>query len=303
MPLLKEEAERLSNNMLEAGVIEEIVDRDDLFAIFPFMRVNGKAYVYTREKFVSEAPFVDPNDTIAESAATFDEVTTTLKIIAGDVDVDKFLQTTMGDTNNQKAIQILEKAKGLARQFKKTLITGNSTDNSKQFDGLEKLCVASQVLTAGDGKNSASLTLTLLDELLDKIPLGADCLIMRGEHIRAFRTLMRAAGGNTAVDLMLEEFGRPMLTHNGVPILRNDFIPEYKVGPESSEVKCANIYAARFNEVNGVHGIYGGDNAGIVVEEIGTVQNKDATRTRVKWYVGTALKATHALAMLKNVAI
>lgn len=303
MPLLKVEAEKLSNNMLEAGVIEEIIDRDDLFAIFPFMRVNGKAYVYNREKTISEAPFVDPNETITEGAATFDEVTTTLKIIAGDVDVDKFLQTTMGDTNNQKAIQILEKAKGLARQFKKTLITGNSSSNTKQFDGLEKLCVAEQVLTAGDGTNSTSLTLTLLDELLDKIPLGADCLIMRGEHIRAFRTLMRAAGGNTAVDLMLEEFGRPMLTHNGVPILRNDFIPEYEVGSEDSKVKCANIYAARFNEVNGVHGIYGGDNAGIVVEEIGTVQNKDATRTRVKWYVGTALKATHALAMMKNVAI
>lgn len=297
MPLLKVEAEKLSNNMLEAGVIEEIIDRDDLFAIFPFMKINGKAYVYNREKEISEAPFVDVNETITEGAATFEEVTTNLKIIAGDVDVDKFLQATMGDTNNQKAIQIMEKAKGLARQFKKTLIVGDSVTNAKEFDGLEKLCVAKQVLSAGD--EASSLTLTLLDELLDMIPLGADCLIMRGEHIRAFRTLMRAAGGNTAVDLMLEEFGRPMLTHNGCPIIRNDFIPTYKVG----EADCANIYAARFNEVNGVHGIYGGDNAGIVVEEIGTVQNKDATRTRVKWYVGTALKATHALATLKNVAI
>lgn len=297
MPLLKDEAAKLSNNMLEAGVIEEIIDRDDLFAIFPFMKVNGKAYVYNREKTISEAAFVDPNDAITEGAATFEEVTTNLKIIAGDVDVDKFLQTTMGDTNNQKAIQIAEKAKGLARKFQNTLINGSSTTNPKEFDGLEKLCPASQVITAGD--TATALTLSLLDELLDKIPLGADCLIMRGEHIRAFRALMRAAGGNNAVDLMIKEFGRPMLTHNGVVILRNDFIPEYDV----SSVKCANIYAARFNEVNGVHGIYGGDNAGIVVEEIGTVQNKDATRTRVKWYVGTALKATHALAMLKNVSI
>lgn len=303
MPLLKAEAQKLSNNMLEAGVIEEIIDRDDLFAIFPFMKVNGKAYVYNREKTISEAPFVDVNEAITEGAATFEEVTTNLKIIAGDVDVDKFLQTTMGDTNNQKAIQIAEKAKGLARQFKKTLIVGDSNTNSKEFDGLEKLCVAKQTLTAGDGTEATSLTLTLLDELLDMIPLGADCLIMRGEHIRAFRTLMRAAGGNTAVDLMMEEFGRPMLTHNGCPIIRNDFIPVYEVGAGDPKTKCANIYAARFNEVNGVHGIYGGDNAGIVVEEIGTVQNKDATRTRVKWYVGTALKATHALAMLKNVAI
>lgn len=299
MPLLKVEAEKLSNNMLEAGVIEEIIDRDDLFAIFPFMKVNGKAYVYNREKTISEAPFVDPNDEITEGAATFEEVTAHLRIIAGDVDVDKFLQTTMGDVNNQKAIQIMEKAKGLARQFKKTLIKGDNQTNNKEFDGLEKLCDESQVLTAGEGTAGVSLTLTLLDELLDMIPLGADCIIMRGEHIRAFRTLLRAAGGNNAVDLMMEEFGRPMLTHNGVPVIRNDYIPEYSVGSD----KCANIYAARFNEVNGVHGIYGGENAGIVIEDIGTVQNKDATRTRVKWYVGTALKATHALAMLKNVKL
>ena len=50
MPLLKTEAEKLSNNQLERGVITEIYDRDDLFAILPFTRVNGKAYVYNREK-------------------------------------------------------------------------------------------------------------------------------------------------------------------------------------------------------------------------------------------------------------
>ena len=297
MPLLKTEAQKLSNNMLEAGVIEEIIDRDDLFAIFPFMRVNGKAYMYNRENTISEAGFVDSNEEIQEGAATFTEVVTSLKIIAGDVDVDKFLQSTMGDTNNQKAIQILEKAKGLARQFQKTLIVGDSNVNIKQFDGLNKLCPAKQILKAGDA--AESLTMTLLDELLDAIPLGADCLLMSAEHIRAYRALLRVAGGNVATDMMIEDFGRPMLAHNGVVILRNDFIESYEVG----EADCKNIYALRLNEVNGLHGIYGGDTAGIVVEDIGTVQNKDATRTRVKWYVGTALKATHAIAILKNVQI
>ncbi|OKO22863.1 hypothetical protein [Acinetobacter baumannii] len=50
MPLLREEAEKLSNNQLVQGVVEEIIDRDDLFAILPFTQVNGKAYVYNREK-------------------------------------------------------------------------------------------------------------------------------------------------------------------------------------------------------------------------------------------------------------
>ena len=50
-----------------------------------------------------------------------------------------------------------------------------------------------------------------------------------------------------------------------------------------------------------VHTIYGGNNAGIVVENIGTVQNKDAIRTRLKWYCGLALKSTKSLAALTNV--
>ena len=105
MPLLKAEAEKLSNNDLVAGVIEEIIDRDPLFYLLPFVGTNGKAYVYDRENTLSEADFLDPNDTVNEGAATFTEVTARLRILAGDVDVDKFLQATMSDTNNQKAIR------------------------------------------------------------------------------------------------------------------------------------------------------------------------------------------------------
>lgn len=54
-------------------------------------------------------------------------------------------------------------------------------------------------------------------------------------------------------------------------------------------------------EENGVTGLYGGENAGIVVENIGTVQNKDATRTRVKWYCSLANKHDKAIAALTNV--
>ncbi|MFH4377143.1 phage major capsid protein, partial [Acinetobacter baumannii] len=62
-----------------------------------------------------------------------------------------------------------------------------------------------------------------------------------------------------------------------------------------------SIYAVRLNEVDGLHGLYGGGNAGIVVEDIGTVQNKDATRTRIKWYCGLALKSTRSIAAIRGV--
>lgn len=297
MPLLKQEAEKLSNNQLVSGVIDEIITRDDMFSVLPFMGVNGKAYVYNRENTLGGADFLDPNDPINESAATFTEVVAKLRILAGDVDVDKFLQATMGDTNNQMAIQIAKKAKAVARKFHETLAKGDATADPKSFDGLPKLVTGGQTVSAG--ANGGALTLGMLDELCDAVPNGADVLVMRRGTIRAFRGLLRATYGTDAVMQQLENFGRPMLTHNGIPVIMNEFLAGDET--QGSNANTASVYALRLNELDGLHGIYGGDNAGIVVENIGTVQNKDATRIRLKWYAGLALKSTRSIARLKGV--
>lgn len=297
MALLRAEAEKLSNNDLIAGVIDEIIDKDELFALMPFSQVNGKALVYNREKTISEGDFLSPNDAVQEEASTFDEITAKLRILAGDVDVDKFLDTTMDDTNSQRAIQIAKKAKGLARKFRRTLAIGDTGVNAKEFDGVVSLVDAGQQIIAG--ANGAGVTMTMLDELLDAVPNGADALMMRSGTLRAYRVLLRALGGTTPETVMIDNFGMPVPAHNGTPIIVNDFLPADEV--QGSETASTSIYAMRLNEVDGLHALYGGPNAGIVVEDIGTVQNKDATRTRVKWYTGTALKSTLSLARLKGI--
>lgn len=307
MPLLRTEAEHLSNNQLVAGVIDEIIQRDDLFSVLPFQGVNGKAYVYNRENTLGGADWLDPNDAVNESAATFTEVVAKLRILAGDVDVDKFLQTTMGDTNDQMAIQIAKKAKAVGRAFHQTLATGDSTLNPKQFDGLPVLAAQAQAAAASvggsqlvsAGTNGGALTLTMLDELCDAVPNGADVIVMRRGTIRAFRALLRATYGTDAVMQQLENFGRPMLTHNGIPVIMNEFLAGDET--QGNNANTASVYALRLNELDGLHGLYGGSNAGIVVENIGTVQNKDATRIRLKWYAGLALKSTRSIARLKGV--
>jgi hypothetical protein len=307
MALLRTEAEKLSNNQLISGVIDEIIDRDDLFSVLPFTGVNGKAYVYNRENTLGSADWLDPNDPINESAATFTEVVAKLRILAGDVDVDKFLQSTLGDTNDQMAVQIAKKAKAVARMFHQTLATGNSGTNPKQFDGLPVLAAQAQAAAAtvggsqlvSAGTNGSALTLSMLDELCDAVPNGADVLVMRRGTIRAFRGLLRATYGTDAVMQQLENFGRPMLTHNGIPVIMNEFLAGNET--QGSNSNTCSVYALRLNELDGLHGLYGGDNAGLVVENIGTVQNKDATRIRVKWYSGLALKSTRSIARLQGV--
>lgn len=307
MPLLRTESEKLSNNQLIAGVIDEIIDRDDLFSILPFAQVNGKAYVYNRENTLGGANWLDPNDVVQESAATFAEVVAKLRILAGDVDIDKFLQATQSDTNNQMAIQIAKKAKAVAREFHKVLATGDSSANGKTFDGLKVLADQAQqsAATVGGqqvisaGTNGNALTLTMLDELCDAVPNGADVIVMRRGTIRAYRALLRATYGTDAVMQQLENFGRPMLTHNGIPIIMNEFLAAGET--MGSNGNTTSVYALRMNELDGLHGLYGGQNAGIVVENIGTVQNKDATRIRLKWYCGLALKSTRSIAALRGV--
>lgn len=300
MPLLATEALKLSRNDLVRGVIEEVIDRDDLFAVLPFLKTTGKAHVYNRENGVVEADFLDPNDTVNEAAASFTEITTKLRVLAHDVDVDKFLAGTMNDMNDQVATQIAAKAKGLARKFRRAVVAGDNSVDPKSFDGAVKLVSATAGQNISAGVNGNALSLSMLDELLDAIPNGVDAIFMRAGTIRAYRALLRAAGGNTAGELMLPAFGRPMLCHNGVPILFNDFIPGNVTQGTSTSNTCS-IIACRLNEEDGLHGIYGGESAGMVVEPIGTVQNKDAWRWRVKWYAGLALKSTKSLARVYGV--
>jgi len=299
MPLLRVEAEKLSNNVLVQGVIEEIIDRDALFAMVPFQRIVGKALVYNRENTLSEGDFLDPYDVINEGAASFDEVTAKLRILAGDVDVDNFIDETMGDTNDQTAIQLQSKVKALGRKFRRTLAIGDSSVNTKEFDGLSALTDSNQVLTAS--ANGANLTFEALDELISAVKLGPDALVMRPGTIRAMWSLMRSLGGTHPEHIELPNLtGVQIPTYMGIPILVNEFLPGDETQGTATNSTCS-VYAARFNEQDGLHGIYGGPVGGIRVETVGTVQNKDAQRYRVKWYTGTALKSTMSLARLKGI--
>ncbi|GAL22951.1 hypothetical protein JCM19235_1252 [Vibrio maritimus] len=230
-----------------------------------------------------------------EGASEFDEVTTRLRILIGDVDVDKFIDGTESDTNNQKAIQIQSKLKGMRNQYKDAIINGQQAN--KQFDGLQILTPNDQIITGEE----ALLDMSMLDELTAAVKTGADVIMMRPEHYRKYKQLMRTFGGNTGAMMQIENFGRPVLAHDGVPIIKNEYI---KTSDATGSGKKADIFALHLDEANGFHGLFANQHAaGFDIEDIGTVQNKDATRTRIKMYTGAALKSTLSLAKISDVKI
>jgi HK97 family phage major capsid protein len=297
MPLLSAEADKLSIEDRQRGVIEEIIDNDELFALLPFTEAKDEVYSYVREKTAAEGAWFSAYDTLEESASEFDPVSVQLKRLAGQVDIDNFQDEVQSNLNNQVAIQLAAKAKGMGRQFRHVLVNGNATSAPKTFDGLRTLTPATQTLEAGT--NGASVAFAALDELKDMVKLGADVLMMRQGTWRAIRALNRTMGGNTADHIMLENFGRPVKAYDGTPVIINDFMPADEV--QGTEDASCSIYGLRLNEADGFHGVFGGSAAGFRMEKVGLLENKDATRWRMKWYVAAALKATHAVARLKGV--
>lgn len=295
MPLLVDEAAKLSEDQLERGIIEEIIDKDELFALFPFMRVDGKSYNYVREKTISEGGFLDPYEDVPEGAAEFDEVQSKLRILGGQVLLDKFTVETQSDLNDQLAVQISAKAKAMGRLFRRTLVNGNTGVNAKEFDGIKTLTPAGQTLVAG--ANGGAITCEMLDELKDMVKYGADVLMMRSGTWRAIRTILRNMGGNEAAHITLENFGT-VKAYDGTPVIINDFMTGDEV--QGSASATCSVYALRLNTADGFHGIWGGDSAGLRFEDLGTHATKDAMSFRMKWYAGTALKATHSVARLKG---
>lgn len=298
MPLLRADAERLSNNELVSGVIEEIIKRDAVYALLPFVGTNHKAYVYNREGVLPTINFYNENEAIGEGAPTNTQVTVTLKILAHNVDIDKFLAGTMNDTNNQIAEALAGAAKAVDMKFRDTLINGSVADDAKSFDGLKVLTVAGQ--TIATGANGGALTFEKLDELIHLVPHRPDALIMRFGTYRALKALMRTAGGMMPEQVKLRDFDGQVPAYDGIPIILTEYLPSNEVMGTSGAV-CTSIYAVRFNTTDGLHGIYGDPTAGVVVENLGTRESYDAWRYRLKWYVGLALKSTKSVARLEGV--
>lgn len=293
MALTKVEAAKLTNDLLVRGVIETIISDSSVLQLLPFEQVLGTAVTYNRENAAPTVAWYDVGDTWAESTPTFTQVTATLKILGGDADVDNFLQRTYADPNDLEAEVIAQKAKAVAYEFSQTFYDGDDSAEPKQFDGLVNLVTGGQTLEMG--ANGAALTLDKLDELIDQVKPGRpDALCMAKRTRRKLSSLRRASGNLLETDV--DAFGRRALYYDGIPILVDDFIPTNETQGSSGAV-CSSIYALKF----GRQGVLGLENGGIQVEPVGELETKDASRWRIKWYVGLALFGTLGLARLKGI--
>ncbi len=304
MALTLAEASKLSNDVLLQGVVETIVKDSPILQELPFVEIVGDGLTYNQEKTLPGIDFYDVGDTWAESAPTFEQKSAQLKIMGGDADVDNFLKTTRSNIQDLEAAVVELKAKALRDKFEETFIYGDATANPKQYDGLRALIDTG---TAGDqviaaGASGATLTLSMLDELIDAVKGGKpDIMLMSRRSRRKINALVRAAGSMMEADR--DKWGNFVQFWDGIPIGVNDWILDTHVVSGSVETattggNCSAIYALQMGE----GALCGLTSPGhLTVEPIGSLETKDATRTRIKWYVSLALFSSIKAAALIGV--
>jgi len=147
----------------------------------------------------------------------------------------------------------------------------------------------------GSGINGALLTLNNLDALIDLVRGGKPAMLLMSKRSRRkLQSLVRASGAilETRPGMFMEQ----IQLYNGIPIAVNDWVKDdYLVG---NSADCSVIFAFQIGE-GAVCGLSSPEM--LQVERLGSLETKDATRTRVKWYVSLALFSTVKAAMLTGV--
>jgi len=148
----------------------------------------------------------------------------------------------------------------------------------------------------GTGANGATLSLNNRDNLIDLVRGGKpDMLLMSKRSRRKLQSLIRASGA--ILETRPGRFMEQIQMYNGIPIAVSDWVNDnYTVG--TSTGVCSAIFAFQMGE-GGVCGLSSPEM--LQVERLGSLETKDATRTRVKWYVSLALFSTVKAAMLTGV--
>ncbi|PAU67212.1 major capsid protein [Bifidobacterium criceti] len=315
MAITLTEAAKLSTTDLQKGVLETFVQTSPVLDRIPMLEIEGNAYAYNSEATLPGVEFRAVNGSYSESTGTVNQKSETLAILGGDADVDRFIQQTRSNLNDQRATQTAMKVKAISYKFQDTFINGDTTTDANSFDGLKKRLTGNQVIDADTnglnvvGSSNADIHTFLdkLDELLAAVPgiNGTNgAIYANAKIIRKIASALR----HVSLDAVLMEdiAGKRAIQWNGIPILDlgttaagDDILPLTETQGTASNT--SSIYAVRFGVDEGDQAVTGLTNGGVQVEDLGQLQSKPAYRTRIEFYCGMAVFGGKAAARLKGV--
>jgi hypothetical protein len=300
MALLLQEASKLAQDQLRAGIIEVFAENRVILERMDFLNIRGNAYTYNLEGDLPGVAFRGVNEAFTESTGVINPMTESLKIAGGDLDVDSHIIRTRGE--QVRAAHEAMKVKAMARYLNRIMFDGDSISNPREFDGLNARLTGSQNILAGAG--GAALTQDMVDDLLRQVPGANAILVGDGGEQLLTKLLRNDSQVNTTVDF----FGRQVTTYAGVPILNvgddenHNEILDFDEDPGDATFDTTSIYAVRMGSADAEQDLFGlQTEMGMMVRDLGELDSKPALRTRVEWDISIVLASRDCAARLRGI--
>lgn len=311
------EAVRWGTDVIKQGVTELIIQESPVLEMMPMVTIKGNALKRTLETSLPTVTFRDVNQTYTRDFGTDENVYWGTAILGGEVFVDNYIVNTMGNVADVKARQFAKKAKAAALQFDFSFFKGTGTQ--KDFKGINQLITEGfgQITFCGAGlasgnyqggttdtANGGVLSLDDLDAAQDLLRTGRADAIMCNRFIR--RKITRQARysvtGVALIDVGDDKFGRQVMTYNDIPIrilgqyLDGSFIVDFNETRGSSNL-TTSLYMVRFEEDEGVAGLFGADGY-FEVKDFGETQAAPGHLGRIEFYPGIMSSSKYSVVRL-----
>jgi len=283
-----------------AAIMELFARSSDIVAAMPFVDIPGNSLAYKIEAALPGIAFRGVNEAFPESTGVINPRTESLAIAGGDLDVDRYLVTTMGAET--RGVQEALKVKALAQAIALKIVKGSTASDPREFDGLQIRLTGTQLISNSAG-TGAPLSLSNLDQLIDAVNSPTH-LVMNKSLRRRFSAAARTA--NVAGDLQftMDDFGRRVTVYNGLPILvayegsgGGTEILNFDEAAAGGGSTSTSIYCVSMGE-NALTGL---QNGAMDVRDLGELNTAPVFRTRVEWFVGLAIFNPYAAARLYGI--
>jgi len=289
MALTLTEGNKYSITSLEAQIIDRLTKDSLVLQKLPFREILGNSLTYDTIVTRSGADFYSVGDTWSEDTPTSTQDTVTLKILGGDADVDEFIVQTRSNILDVKAEALMDKAKAVQEKYLDTFYYGSTSGNAKSFKGLHGFMTSTTYNTVHASSSAGSdLSIKKVREAMDLISgFQPDVILMSKTLRRHMATYLDSVGSAFPTDR--GQYGKTIEYFNGVQIAVDDHIVNTETtstaGVYSSQTgsDTTSIFVVTFDP-QGACGVQ--KSPGIQVKDLGDLETKDATRTRIKWYCG-----------------
>lgn len=290
----------------EMAVIQMLDQLSPVLQRIPMVAVDGGSYTFHREEALPSAGWRAVNEAWQESTGRYRKFQESLMILGGEFVVDKaILEMEPRRAQSEWVKQAKLKTKAVATEFDRAFFEGDDLVDPRQMVGLRRRLGGNQVILAASG--GGSLTLALLDELIDLVPFPNKVLYMNRTLRRKLTALIDASTGSRQIIVDKDNFGRQVERYNGCEIAivertgdGSTFL-DFDEDPGDGTADTASIYCVAFGD-DAVHGLYASA-AGktIQVEDLGILETAPVRKGRIEAYFGMCIVHPRAAARLRGI--